>query len=152
MKYVIYKIFDKKNPNVVYIGSTNREYYKQRLHEHRCMAKNEDCSVYSKHIVQNISEYDDLCITALEKIEGDEISAKKIEQEYIELYRNDPTMNVVNKNNAFVTPEILKQQKQEQNQRYYQRHKEEVKRKNLLRYYKRKEKYRQYEYRRLQEM
>lgn len=126
---IIYKIFRKCNPKVVYIGSSFKTKI-QRLNQHKA-----DYKQYLKgnnyHVTSfELVKFDDVDISVIENVKvKSEEELDIIEDGYIIKFRNDPNFVVVNKNRVHRTPEEKRQNDAECKKRYEENHKEEIKNK-----------------------
>jgi hypothetical protein len=87
MKVFIYKIFSEEYPKF-YIGSTKKNYFKQRLYEHKCAFLSSKTRFHcsTKELFENVKDLGSIKIEVLEEIEFEEFDKKQlleIENKYI---------------------------------------------------------------------
>ena len=113
MKGTIYLIHNKNN-NYCYIGSTCQENPKRRYSRHKC-----DCLKGAKRYEPLFSCGDpDFHILSQEEYQ-DNKTLKNKENYYIHLYRGTPGVRCINKNMAWIPPELQKEARKASKRKYH---------------------------------
>ncbi len=113
MKGTIYLIHNKEN-NYCYIGSTKQKYPKKRYSQHKC-----DCLKGAKRYESLFSgSAPDFHILSQEEYQ-DINELKNKENYYIHLYRGTSGVRCINKNMAWIPPELQKEARKASKRKYH---------------------------------